>query len=215
MSDEPTNERGPQKPKPLSMLRTFVLADAVTMVNAACGTGAMFACVRYAATRDTSFAIMAFVLLPIALVADVLDGAVARASGRKSPLGADLDSLADVISFGAAPAMLAFALGVDGGWDALVLAFFVACGISRLARYNATADALSDDSGKVKYYEGTPIPTSLVLVLMMGVAFHRGAIHENLWFGAHTLGPLRFHPISLAYFVSGCAMVSTIRIPKP
>ncbi len=56
----------------------------------------------------------------------------------------------------------------DGGWDAAALCYFVACGISRLARYNVTAAALSDETGKVKYYEGTPIPSSLALVLVLG-----------------------------------------------
>jgi CDP-diacylglycerol--serine O-phosphatidyltransferase len=204
-----------EKPRPLSMLRTFVLADAVTMVNAAAGTGAIFACVRYAAAHEGAFAKLAFALLPIALIADVLDGAVARASGRQSPLGADLDSLADVISFGAAPAVLGFTLGLDGGWDAAILAFFVACGISRLARYNATAASLSDESGKVRYYEGTPIPTSLLLVLMMGIAYATRAVHEDIWLGVLRLGPCDLHPLSIFYLLSGCAMVSTIRIPKP
>lgn len=199
------------------MLRTFVLADAITMINAACGMGAILACVRYAQDREPSFAILAFVLLPLALVADVADGAVARATKRHSPLGADLDSLADVVSFGAAPAVLGFTLGLDGGWDAAILIFFVACGISRLARYNATAASLSDESGKVRYYEGTPIPTSLLLVLMLGVAYANDAVNDDaLWLGSIAIGPFVLHPLTLAFFVSGCAMVSaSLRIPKP
>ena len=50
-------------------------------------------------------------------------------------------------------------------WDVLILLYFVACGVSRLARYNVTAEELSDGGGKVKYFEGTPIPTSVLLVL--------------------------------------------------
>jgi CDP-diacylglycerol--serine O-phosphatidyltransferase len=205
------------KPRHLSMLRTFVLADAITMVNAACGMGAILSCVRYASEREPQFAVLAFVLLPIALVADVLDGMVARATKRKSVLGADLDSLADVVSFGAAPAVLAFTLGLDGGWDAAILLFFVACGISRLARYNATAAAMSDESGKVRYYEGTPIPTSLLLVAMLGLAYANGAVHgDAIWLGSLAIGPFVLHPLTLAFFVSGCAMVSaSLRIPKP
>lgn len=199
------------------MLRTFAPADGVTMINAACGTGAILASVRYAATHDAWFAWAAFALLPIALVADVLDGWVARRTKRSSVLGADLDSLADVISFGAAPAVLAFALGLDGGWDTAVLVYFVACGISRLARYNATHDALTDGAtGKVRYYEGTPIPTSLVLVLVLGIAFGLGATGERFWLGALALGPLTLHPLVLLFALSGSAMVSgSLRIPKP
>jgi hypothetical protein len=64
-----------------------------------------------------------------------------------------------------------------------VLAYFVACGVSRLARYNVTAEELSGDEGKVKYFEGTPIPTSLVLVLVLFVAATQGALRGELWFG--------------------------------
>jgi CDP-diacylglycerol--serine O-phosphatidyltransferase len=93
----------------------------------------------------------------------VLDGYVARLDrSRQSTLGADLDSLADVISFGVAPAVLGFTLGLRGGWDMLCLTYFVVCGVSRLARFNVTAEALADtETGKVKYFEGTPIPTSI------------------------------------------------------
>src|SRR6185437_10828773 len=102
------------------------------------------------------------------------DGYVARLDRkRQSVLGADLDSLADVISFGVAPAVLGFTLGLRGGWDMLILTYFVICGVSRLARFNVTAEALSDrQTGKVKYFEGTPIPTSIALVLLLGLAFY-------------------------------------------
>jgi CDP-diacylglycerol--serine O-phosphatidyltransferase len=97
-----------------------------------------------------------------------------------------------------------------------VLAYFVVCGISRLARFNVTAAALTDaESGKVKYFEGTPIPTSIFIVILLGVAFSQGAIEENLWFGGFRFGPASFHPLTLIYAVSGSAMISTFRIPKP
>jgi len=198
------------------MLRTFVLADVITIGNAACGTGAILASMSYLSTQDRAAAWTAFVLLPLALVCDAADGAVARWRRKSSPLGGDLDSLADVVSFGVAPAALGFALGLRGLVDALVLCFFVACGISRLARYNVTAASLSDGTGKVKYYEGTPIPTSLVLVLILGVLFALGRVHGALWLGSVELGPWALHPLSLLYVASGSAMVSaTLRIPKP
>src|ERR671919_313235 len=105
-------------------------------------------------------------LRSLALVLDVLDGYVARLNPkRQSVLGGDLDSLADVISFGVAPAVLGFSLGMRDGWDMVCLTYFVVCGVSRLARFNVTAASLADAStGKVKYFEGTPIPTSIVLV---------------------------------------------------
>ena len=198
------------------MLRTFVLADVVTMVNAASGTAAIFCCLRYVAEREAAYVLAAFALLPIALVADVLDGAVARWRRKHSPLGADLDSLADVVSFGVAPAVLGFALGLDGGWDTVLLVYFVCCGISRLARYNATHADMTGESGKVSHYEGTPIPTSLALVAVLGAVYWAGAVHESMWLGALQLGPFELHPLSLMYGVSGSAMISaSLHIPKP
>ena len=120
-------------------------------------------------------------LLPLALILDVLDGYVARLNPRRqSVMGGDLDSLSDVISFGVAPAVLGFTLGLRGGWDMLCLTYFVVCGVSRLARFNVTAAALADPStGKVKYFEGTPIPTSILIVAMWGAAFALGRIDES------------------------------------
>ena len=146
------------------MLRSYTWADVLTIGNASCGTIAIFLCLDYLATNRPRFLWAAFILLPAALVLDVLDGYVARLDKkRQSVLGADLDSLADVISFGVAPAVLGFTLGMRGGWDMLILTYFVVCGVSRLARFNVTASALADETtGKVKYFEGTPIPTSVV-----------------------------------------------------
>jgi len=76
------------------------------------------------------------------------------------PWDANFDSLADVISFGVAPAVIAYGCGMQGLVDRIILVFFVACGVSRLARYNVTAEQLSEGGDKVKYFEGTPIPTS-------------------------------------------------------
>lgn len=202
----------------VSMLRTYTPADALTIGNAACGTIAIFLCLDYLATDERRFLWTAFVLLPLALVCDVLDGYVARLNRtRQSVLGADLDSLSDVISFGVAPAVLGFTLGLRGGWDMAILAYFVVCGVSRLARFNVTAAELADSkTGKVKYFEGTPIPTSILIVLLLGVAFYVDATDERLWFGAHRILFATLHPLSLLYFVSGSAMISaTLRIPKP
>ncbi|MCL2777872.1 MAG: CDP-alcohol phosphatidyltransferase family protein [Polyangiaceae bacterium] len=197
------------------MLRTFALADLITLGNAVCGTGAVLVSMSYVATADIAKIWAALVLLPLALVCDALDGTVARWRRKSSPLGADLDSLADIVSFGVAPAALGFALGLRGVWDSAILCFFVACGISRLARYNVTAAALSDERGKVKYYEGTPIPTSLAIVLVLGIAVFYGRIDGAIWLGALELGPFVLHPLSLVYVLSGSMMISTFRIPKP
>ncbi|NOT25419.1 MAG: CDP-diacylglycerol--serine O-phosphatidyltransferase [Acidobacteria bacterium] len=200
------------------MLRSYTAADLFTIGNAACGAIAIFLCLDYLATSDHRYLWAAFVLLPAALVCDILDGYIARlGSRRQSRLGADLDSLADVISFGVAPATLGFTLGLRGGWDMFVLTYFIVCGVSRLARFNVTADLLADaETGKVKYFEGTPIPTSLAIVLVLGVAFAFGRYGDNVWLGAIRLGPAVLHPLTLLYGISGSAMISaTLRIPKP
>ncbi|RAL22170.1 CDP-diacylglycerol--serine O-phosphatidyltransferase [Lujinxingia litoralis] len=203
------------RPRRFEMLRSFALADFITIANAACGVAAIFCCLNYLDEKLDIYVWWAFGLLPLALVFDVFDGAVARWRRKHSALGADLDSLADVVSFGVAPAVLAYTLGMRGGWDTVVLIYFVVCGIARLARYNVTADALSQGTGKVPYYEGTPIPTSLVLVLVMAVAFDRGAVGASLWGGSIELLGWGFHPLVLIFGLSGSAMISThLRIKK-
>jgi CDP-diacylglycerol---serine O-phosphatidyltransferase len=200
------------------MLRSYTWADALTIGNASCGTVAIFLCLNYLAESDSRHVVTAFVLLPLALVCDVLDGYVARLHRRRqSVLGGDLDSLADVISFGVAPAVLGFTLGLRGGWDTVILTYFVVCGVSRLARFNVTAQALSDTTtGKVKYFEGTPIPTSIAIVALLGVAFITGRIDGQLPLGSYRIGLAGFHPLTLLYGISGSAMISaTLRIPKP
>lgn len=200
-----------------SMLRDFHLADWLTLANAMCGTGAIFLCMRALQELDTSLLLYAVMLIPLAFVFDALDGRVARWRQSASTLGRELDSLSDVISFGVAPAALAYACGMQGGWDWLVLSYFVCCGVSRLARYNVTAEQLAgdDSSGKVKYFEGTPIPTSLGLVLVLAVAIQQDSVGDALWFGSYRLLMWEIHPLVLMYALSGSLMISkTLRIPK-
>jgi CDP-diacylglycerol--serine O-phosphatidyltransferase len=203
-------------PPHFSLVRSFTPADFITLLNAASGTSSVFASVEYARAAEVGYLWAAVALVCLAAFADFLDGRVARKSARSSKLGGDLDSLADLISFGVAPATLAFALGMNGGWDWLVLAYFVCCGLSRLARYNVTASALSDDTGKVRYFEGTPIPTSLVLVLALAGFIASGRVGERLPLGVFRIGPAAFHPPVLLYFLSGSLMISArLRVPKP
>ena len=202
----------------LSMLRSYTAADALTIGNASCGTIAIFLCLDYLASGNPRLLWYAFILLPMALVCDVFDGMVARAQKRRqSVLGGDLDSLADVISFGVAPAVLGFTLGLRGGWDVLCLTYLVVCGVSRLARFNVTAAALADaQTGKVKYFEGTPIPTTIVIVGVLALAFALGRVEGDFWLGVVRVGPWLLHPVALVYVASGSAMISaTLRVPKP
>jgi len=199
-----------------SMVREFHLADFFTLGNAACGVGAILLALQYMASGDRAHFLVAAALAPAAFILDVLDGRIARARHQHSPLGRELDSLSDVISFGMAPAAMGFAAGMQGGWDAAALIYFVCCGVSRLARYNVTAEDLAgDESGKVKYFEGTPIPTSVVLTGLLALAAWQDRLGERLWGGAMTLGPWELHPLVLLYVLSGSLMISkTLRIPK-
>ena len=196
------------------MIREFHLADWFTLANAACGVGALFSVMTYLQTLQVRHIFIACALIPAALLFDVLDGRVARWRQQTSVMGRELDSLADVISFGVAPAAIAYGCGMQGLFDRVVLVFFVACGVSRLARYNVTAEALSDGSDKVSYFEGTPIPTSVVLVLVLALAAWQGALAERLWLGSVQIAGFTLHPLVLMFAVSGSLMVSRMRIPK-
>src|ERR687891_539873 len=179
-----------------SMLRSYTPAVLLTLANASCGTLSIFACLSYIAGDRSRQIWAAFTLPVVALVLDVLDGYVARlAARRQSTLGADLDSLADIVSFGVAPAVLGYTLGLRDLWDVVFLTYFVCCGISRLARFNVTSTALTDAAtGKVRYFEGTPIPTSILLVMLMAALFKFGVTGSGFWGGHHEILGKGFHP---------------------
>lgn len=198
------------------MLREFHAADLFTLLNGVAGTGAILAFMNYCVSGALQSFWIGSALIPFALVMDVLDGRVARLRNEASPLGQELDSLADIVSFGVAPVAMAFAAGMRGGWDSLCFVVFVACGISRLARYNVTATTLADATGKVRYFEGLPIPSSLLLVILIFVLALTGNWQAQLPFSSVQLGPMSLHPLALLYLVQGMAMISkTLRIPKP
>ncbi|HZZ93810.1 MAG TPA: CDP-diacylglycerol--serine O-phosphatidyltransferase [Usitatibacter sp.] len=208
-------DRTGERPRHFSMIREFRVADFFTLGNAACGVAGILLAMLYVDDPSPGNFLAACAFAPAAFIFDILDGRIARARHEHSPLGRELDSLADVISFGVAPASLAFAAGMRGGWDALVLGYFVCCGVSRLARYNVTAETLSAGSGKVKYFEGTPIPTSVVLTGVLAAAACMGRVDDDLWGGAWTIGPWLLHPLVLLFALSGTLMISkTLRIPK-
>ena len=199
-----------------SMIRDFHLADFFTLGNGACGTAAIFFSMSHIAEDSIGKVYAAASFVVLALVFDVLDGRIARWRHKASAMGRELDSLADVISFGVAPACLAYALGFRGLWDALVLLYFVVCGISRLARYNITAEAMSQETGKVTYFEGTPIPSSVLLVLVLAGLTWAGRIGPALPLGAVDIAGYDLRPLVLMFALSGSLMISkTVHIPKP
>src|SRR5215475_7493860 len=128
-----------------------LLPSLFTMGNMFCG----YACVVYAMRGEYETAAP---FIGFAIVLDVLDGRIARMTGTASDFGVQFDSLADVISFGMAPAVLSFAWGLSSlgrlGWA--VGFMFVACAAMRLARFNVQ----SASGGDKRYYVGMPSPAA-------------------------------------------------------
>ncbi|RPA98884.1 CDP-diacylglycerol--serine O-phosphatidyltransferase [Choiromyces venosus 120613-1] len=201
-----------------SMIRALHMADLITELNGFCGAMSIFSSLRYClgSPDDLTQLWFAMTFMPFGLFFDFMDGKVARWRKKSSLMGQELDSLADLISFGMAPASCAFALGFRTFLDTIILTFFVLCGLSRLARFNVTVQSLPKDAmGKSKYFEGTPIPTTLSIVMVMAYWAHKGWYLDNLPLGTVGTGLLEFHPAVLIFAASGCAMVSkSIHIPK-
>lgn len=225
----PQNEdRGIEKQKYLlssdaghfSMIKALHLADLVTEMNGFCGIMSIFSSMRYLLGDPSSLGNLywALGLMPLGLFFDFFDGKVARWRKKSSLMGQELDSLADLISFGAAPSVAAFAIGMRTPVDHLFLTFFVLCALTRLARFNVTVSVLPKDAtGKSKYFEGTPAPTSLSIIALATYWVSKGWIHDSIPMGVFAAGtPLEFHPAVLLFVAHGCLMVSkTLHIPKP
>jgi CDP-diacylglycerol---serine O-phosphatidyltransferase len=193
-----------------SMIRNFQLSDFFTIANGFCGVAALFQAMWFLARAERWRLDVAAALVLVALVFDVLDGRIARWRNQASAMGRELDSLADVISFGVAPAGIAFAAGLRSTFDQVILMYFVGCGLSRLTRYNVTAEALATETGKVRHFEGTPIPTSIVPLGLLLLAFHQQSLFPV------AVGGLTLHLVSLLFLLSGSLMISkTLKVPKP
>jgi CDP-diacylglycerol---serine O-phosphatidyltransferase len=201
-----------------SFVRGLHLSDALTFANGVGGVGALLAVLSYMADPRPGRLLLALAFFPFCLVMDFFDGRVARARGKASALGAQLDSLSDAVAFGVAPALVGYAAGLRGPGDVLALLFFVACAIGRLARYNVTAPALADETGKVRYYEGLPVTGSGLIAAVLAACVATGHVGASLPLGAWATpaGTLVLHPLALAYVAVGCAMISKrLRVPKP
>lgn len=127
------------------------------------------------------------------------------------------------VSFGVAPALLAFVVGLRTYLDTVVLTGFICCGLARLARFNATVALVPKDAGgKAKYFEGLPIPSSLMLVGVLSYWTQKGWIEgkEGIPWGTITLwgqtgGFGELHLVSIVFGVWAAAMVSkTLQVPK-
>ena len=141
------------------------LPSLFTLGNMFCGFFAILVSIR----GDHE---LAAVLVGLSVIFDITDGAVARLVGAVTPFGLQFDSLADLVSFGLAPALVAFTLFSQGrdGWDPLgwVACFiWVACAAIRLARFNTTIDPTADK----RYFIGLPSPGAAGVVLASVFAF--------------------------------------------
>jgi CDP-diacylglycerol---serine O-phosphatidyltransferase len=141
------------------------LPSLFTLGNMLCGFAAILVSIRGEYP-------LAAVLIGLSVVFDITDGAVARLVGAVTPFGLQFDSLADLVSFGLAPALLAFTLFSEGrdqwdplGWIACFL--WVACAAIRLARFNTTIDPTADK----RYFVGMPSPGAAGVVLASVFAF--------------------------------------------
>lgn len=201
-----------------SMLRNLHLADFITMMNCFSGFYSIVSCLRFTLTNKPHYVQRAHFFIFLGMCFDFFDGKVARLRNRSSLMGQELDSLADLVSFGVAPAAIAFAIGFQTTVDVLVLSYFVLCGLARLARFNVTVAQLPKDvTGKSKYFEGLPMPTTLALVATMAFLVKEGLILENLPFSIFRKGQyFEFHPSIIVFFIHGCGMISkSLKIPKP
>jgi len=202
-----------------SLIRAMHLADVITEMNGFCGVMSIFSSMRYMlgdpSHTGNLWAALAF--MPFGLFFDFMDGKVARWRKKSSLMGQELDSLADLISFGVSPAAAAFAIGIRTPVDHLLLTLFVLCGLTRLARFNVTVQALPKDAtGKSKYFEGTPIPTTLSIAALMSYWVSKGWVLENIPFGVLGKGSWwEVHPVVGLFLVSGCLMTSrSLKVPK-
>ncbi|WP_222194005.1 CDP-diacylglycerol--serine O-phosphatidyltransferase [Modestobacter italicus] len=169
------------------------LPSLFTLANMMCG----FAAILVAFRGEYRLACL---LIALSVVFDIADGAVARLVGAVSPFGLQFDSLADLVSFGLAPALLAFALFSDGrdeldplGWVACFL--WVACAAIRLARFNTTIDPTADK----RWFTGLPSPGAAGVVLASVFAFaDQMQGRDRIW-------------VLLVVVVPGLLMISNVR----
>ncbi len=178
----------------------FVLPNLFTITSILCGFYAMTLCAREGTPSQLYQAALAIFF---AMFFDGFDGRVARLTKTQSDFGIELDSLADVISFGAAPALLVYKWALlPLGFIGVFLAFvFVACGALRLARFNLLAQR-SSHHGASRFFVGLPIPLASGMIVSMVIAHYgaRGAVAVH----AHV-------PIAVIVAILSLLMVSTVR----
>lgn len=172
MARLPTRER-PRRIRRVDLRKVlFVLPNLFTLASIFCGFYALVIC---AGTPSDEDFYRAALLIVLAMFFDTIDGRVARLTHTQSAFGVQIDSLADVVSFGAAPALLVhrWALAPLGMGGAFICFCFLACGAIRLARFNVLASATDGTPKKPgKYIMGLPIPGAAGILVLIVVANH-------------------------------------------
>jgi CDP-diacylglycerol--serine O-phosphatidyltransferase len=189
-----------EEPDGEERVKIYFLPNLMTAGNLACG----FFALTWIFKGETQKAIW---LILLAFVFDFLDGRLARWSKRQSQFGREFDSLADIVSFGVAPAFLVYEIVLSqfkrSGW--IVAAIYVICGGIRLARFNILSTRPSASDGRE--FIGFPIPSAAALVVSVTMFM--------LWLAGHEreLGPVaRWVLPALIVLLSGL-MVSNVRYP--
>lgn len=179
----------------------FLLPNLITLASVFCGFYAIILCGNNAGDEDFYRAAL---LIVFAIFFDTIDGRVARLTKTQSALGVQLDSLADVVSFGVAPAALVYRWSLEQlDMLGMVAAFvYVACGAIRLGRFNVlTMGEAGAPKKPGKYIVGLPIPGAAGIVVSLVVANHKlaGGLPELAW------------AVLALTLVLAALMVSTIR----
>jgi CDP-diacylglycerol--serine O-phosphatidyltransferase len=177
-----------------------MVPSAFTLVNMLCG----FSSIRAAEAGHFD---LAAILISVAIVFDIFDGAMARAVGAITPFGLQFDSLADLISFGVAPAILLWTWALDdfglGGWA--LACFWLACAAYRLGRFNVTIDP----QGEKRYFIGLPSPGAAGVVLASVYAF------DGDFDGWHRWGPVLLATIPAVLMASSFRFASFRWLASP
>jgi len=179
----------------------FVLPNLFTLTSIFCGFYALTLCAGEASPAQLYQAALAIFF---AMFFDGFDGRVARLTKTQSQFGVELDSLADVMSFGAAPGMLVYKWALSSlGFPGLFISFaFAACGALRLARFNVIAQR-SPHGGASRFFVGLPIPLAAGMIVSMVIA-HHGAEGGPIEAAAQL-------PIAAVVIALSLLMVSTVR----
>lgn len=180
----------------------FVLPNLFTVTSIFCGFYAITLCSGEAEPVQLYQAALAILF---AMFFDGFDGRVARLTKTQSDFGMQLDSLADVMSFGAAPALLVYkwALEPMGFWGLFISFAFMACGAMRLARFNVLA-MRNPHGGGGGFFVGLPIPLAAGVLVSLIISHHVASEGEALGDGARV-------PVAVAVGALSLLMVSTVR----